>query len=139
MSDADASTRVATLARLKHYLTFVTAGTIAFITDVSVFMLLHDLMRVWVQPARFLSISVAMVVSWLINRTWTFAVQQSPSLLEFLRFAAMGWVSSACNYAVFLAIVLLAPDLPYWLDIGISSVVAMAVSYLGMSRAVFRA
>lgn len=128
---------MAEVSRLRHVGGFIVAGSTAFVTDVGVFQVLHATLSVNPLIARLLSISVAMVVSWLINRRLTFDVPGPPRLAEFLRFAAIAWMSSAVNYAVFAAALLLRPDVWPPLAIAIATGVAMGVSYLGMRLAVF--
>ena len=128
---------MAEVSRLRHIGGFIVAGSTAFVSDVGVFQVLHATLSVNPLIARLLSISVAMVVSWLINRRLTFDVPGPPRLAEFLRFAAIAWMSSAVNYAVFAAVLLLRPDVWPPLAIAIATGVAMGVSYLGMRLAVF--
>ncbi len=89
--------------------------------------------------ARVPSVLLAMIVSWWINRTFTFAVRQPASLAEFLRFAAVASGSNITNYAVYSA--LLLSGLVSWpfIALVIASAFAMAFSYAGMRFAVFRA
>lgn len=126
------------LAQMRHYGGFVLAGTLAYLTDATVYMLLMQLTPVPALLARLASISVAMIVSWLVNRSLTFAVEKAPSLKELLQFAGMAWISAAVNYGVFAALLLTVPDLWPPLAIALSSLVAMVVAYVGMRFAVFR-
>ena len=59
--------------------------------------------------ARLFAIASAMAISWLINRTITFRVGVPPSAGEFLRFAALAWITTALNYAIFAAVLLTNP------------------------------
>lgn len=129
---------MAEVSRLRHFGGFVLAGGTAFVTDVLVFHALTSLAGVNLLIARLLSISVAMVVSFLINRRVTFAMPGAPKLSEFLRFAAVGWMSSGLNYAVFASIMLARSQTPPLYAIILATAVAMVTSYLGMRLAVFR-
>ena len=126
------------MSPLRHFGGFVLAGGSAFVTDVGIFQLLQGWLGLNPLIARLLSISAAMVVSWLINRTVTFAMPGPPRLAEFLRFAAVAWISSAVNYGVFAAILLARPDIWPVAAIVAATAVAMVVSYFGMKRGVFR-
>jgi putative flippase GtrA len=88
--------------------------------------------------ARPFAIGVAMVVSWFINRTVTFAVEAPPSLREFGRFAAVSWTSQVVNYLVFAAILVARPATPPLLALVLASLVAMFLSYFGFRYGVFR-
>ena len=82
------------------------AGSVAFAVDAGVLTLLTQAVGMPVLAARLIAISLAMVVSWLINRSLTFQVRTPPALLEFVRFASVAWTAAALNYAVFAALIL---------------------------------
>jgi putative flippase GtrA len=125
-------------SRLRHVGGFVLAGSLAFVTDITVLVLLTKVAGLNPFLARFIAISIAMVVSWAINRTVTFPVHAAPSLAEFGRFASVAWSANAFSYAVFSAILLIRPVTSEVLATGISVVASMAISYAGFRFAVFR-
>lgn len=129
---------MAEVSAVRHYGGFLAGGSLAFIADMGLFQLLHGWLGVALPIARLMSIAVAMVVSWLINRTITFAMPGPPRVAEFLRFAAVAWMSSVLNYAVFIAILFTRPQTFPAIAIAAATAVAMTVSYLGMRVAVFR-
>jgi putative flippase GtrA len=134
--DSTAPRTDARIGPLRHYGGFVLAGGLALTTDGSI---LELLMHFGWNPlvARPISIAVAMVVSWLINRRVTFGVAEPPSLSEFGRFAAVSWTAQAVNYTVFSAIMLAVKSTPALIALVIASLVAMFFSYLGFRHAVF--
>jgi putative flippase GtrA len=123
---------------IRHYGGFVLAGTLAFAVDVSVLHVLDEIMGISPLLARPFSIMTAMVVSWYINRTITFAMESRPSISEFLQFAAVVWFAQAVNYLIFAAIMLARPDTPNPLAVALASLVSMCVSYMGYRFGVFR-
>jgi len=123
---------------LRHYGGFIAAGLCALATDIFVLNLLSEMAGINLLIARLLSISVAMVVSFLINRTITFAMPGSPKLVEFLRFAAVAWMSSALNYAVFASVMLARPQTSPNIAVLLATATSMITSYLGMRLTVFR-
>jgi putative flippase GtrA len=125
-------------ARLRHIGGFVLAGSLAFLTDIGVLVMLTKFAGISPFVARIVSISIAMLVSWGVNRTLTFPTAAPPSLSEFGRFASVAWSASLFNYAVFGAVLLLSPATPEVFAVGVSAVAAMAASYAGMRFAVFR-
>ncbi len=125
-------------SRAKHIASFVLAGSLAFVTDIGVLTALTQGLGVSPFLARIGSISVAMVVSWLINRALTFRASGPPTLAEFGRFAGIAWSANIVNYLVFSAILLVRPITPEILAAGLSAIPAMVLSYLGMRLAVFR-
>ena len=114
------------------------AGTVAFLVDSAVLMILHQALGLPVLGARLAGISLAMAASWAINRTITFPVPAAPTLAEFGRFAAVAWMAAAVNYAIFAVLIVLVPAIHPVLAIFIASGCAMTLAYLGMRFGVFR-
>lgn len=122
---------------LRHYGGFVIAGCLALLTDAAILELLRSQ---GISPfvARIPAIATAMVVSWLVNRTLTFAARHPPNIREFAKFAAVSWVAQLVNYLVFAMILLLAPDVWPVAALAAASLAAMFVSYAGFRFGVFR-
>ena len=120
----------------RHYGGFILAGASAFAVDALVLLLLTG----WgLSPllARPCGISLAMIVSWWINRTVTFASTSSPSVGEFARFAAVAWFAQAVNYAIFAAVLLVRPATAPLVALIVACFIAMFVSYAGYRYGVF--
>jgi putative flippase GtrA len=128
--------RAGAVRPLVHYSGFLIAGLLALAADL---LILEALILVGSHPliGRIFAISIAMVVSWLINRTVTFAMPGPPSLREYLRFAAVSWTSQAVNYSIFGAILILRPSVSPLLAVVLASMVSMFVSYFGFRYGVF--
>lgn len=124
-------------SHLRHYGGFLVAGGSAFLTDVAVFQALVAIAGLGLLVARFLSISTAMVVSFLINRRLTFRMPGPPRLAEFLRFVAVAWLSSGFNFVIFAAVMFARPQTAPTIAIVIATAISMITSYLGMRLAVF--
>src|SRR5262245_2854876 len=118
--------------RLRHWLAFLLSGGLAFAVDAIVLKGLIWLAGLNPILARLFAISLAMLVGWLAHRTFTFALSVPPSLAEFLRYAVVGWTVAAVNYGLFVAILLLRPDLEPLLALLVSSLVATIFAYAGM-------
>ena len=121
----------------RHYGGFFTAGIAALATDAVVLTLLTSGSGLSPFTARIFSISIAMIASWLINRSMTFAVAAPPTFSEFGRFAMVSWFAQAVNYAVFAAVMLLRPETHPIVALIAASLVAMFVSYIGFRFGVF--
>jgi putative flippase GtrA len=124
---------------LRHGAAFLISGGTAFAVDATVLELMTALLGVNPLVARLAAITLAMVVGWLMHRTFTFAVLTPPNLSEFLRYAGVAWAAAATNYAVFALILLAAPGTHPLLALVLSSIAAMLLSYVGMRFAAFRA
>jgi putative flippase GtrA len=122
----------------RHYGGFVLAGGLAFATDASILEALTRFAGMSPFLARPFGICAGMVVSWLINRTVTFAMHTPPHVSEFLKFAAVAWSAQAVNYLVFAAILLAVPATLPFIALVCACFVAMFFSYTGYRFGVFR-
>lgn len=122
----------------RHWGGFLLGGILALVTDAGVLQLLTAGAGLDPLLARPVAISVAMVVSFLVNRTITFAMPGRPTLAEFGQFAAVSWTAQAINYAVFAAVLLAMPGVHPLAALIAASLVSMIVSYVGFRFGVFR-
>jgi putative flippase GtrA len=126
-----------TVSSLRHAGGFVLAGVMAFITDAGLLRLITATTAIGPFAARPFTIFLAMLVSWGLNRTITFATKRPPSLKEFGRFALASLGGQVTNYLVFAAILTLAPATDQTLAIVAASAVSMFVAYAGFRFGVF--
>lgn len=124
-------------SKFRHFGGFLLAGGLAFVTDAGVTKLLTATTALSPFAARPIAIFLAMLVSWCLNRTITFAESRPPSWSEFTKFAAASLGSQAVNYLVFAAILTLRPATDTTLAIAVASGVAMFVAYAGFRFGVF--
>lgn len=129
---------IADVSRARHYGGFIAAGLAALAVDALILSLLTDALGVSPYLARLFSISLAMIVSWQINRRLTFAITAPATFAEFTKFAAVSWIAQAVNYAVFAGILLTRPGTWPVAALVAASVVAMFISYAGFRFGVFR-
>jgi putative flippase GtrA len=125
------------IANLKHVAGFLLSGTLAFITDVGVTKAVGALTAWPWGVCRLLAMVPAMLVAWACHRHLTFAVKQPPSLVEFARYITMAWSAAVLNYVLFLGVLWLWPDTDPAIAIAVSSLLAMAYSYVAMRFGVF--
>ena len=125
------------ISKLRHFGGFVLAGGMAFATDAGVTKLLTATTALSPFAARPIAILLAMLVSWGLNRTITFAETRPPSWSEFAKFAAASFGSQLVNYLVFAAILTLRPATDTTIAIAVASAVAMFVAYAGFRFGVF--
>lgn len=126
------------VGRIRHYGGFVLAGLLAFAADAAILEGLTRGADVSPYIARVVGISVGMIVSWLVNRTVTFAVHAHPSIGEFLHFAAVSWMAQLVNYLVFAGILVAVSGTLPFVALVIASAVSMLFSYSGFRYAVFK-
>lgn len=116
---------------------FAVIGGIGFIADALVLAALLRLTPLDPFAARLVSIAVALLVTWQLNRHVTFGPSARAVAIEGARYGGVGIATSIANYAVFSAALLAFPALPPLAALAIGSAAAMALSFLGYSRFVF--
>jgi putative flippase GtrA len=116
--------------RLSRPLRFLAVGGLGITTDIGFFTLssahgAHPLI------ARVLSLGVATLVTWRLNRHLTFERSGRNQSSEAMRYLAVTLVAQATSYAVFaLLVVTIMPTLPQ-LAIVVGAAIAALVSYNG--------
>jgi putative flippase GtrA len=126
------------IGKVRHVGGFLLAGFSAFATDAGLVHLLTKHTALGPLTARPAAIAAAMLVSWLINRTITFAETKPPSWAEFGKFAAASFAGQATNFLVYAAILTARPATSPTLAIAAASGVAMGVAYVAFRYGVFR-
>jgi putative flippase GtrA len=125
------------ISKFRHFGGFLLAGVLAFATDAGVTTLLTATTSLSPFIARPVAILLAMLVSWGINRTITFAATSPPNWTEFTKFAAASFGGQLVNYLVFAAILTLRPATDTTVAIALASGVAMFAAYAGFRFGVF--
>jgi putative flippase GtrA len=123
---------------MKRLFWFLIAGGGGFLLDAG---LTHVLIGIWgFGPflARIPAIMTAMAFTWLVNRRLTFGSSGHSLAVEGFRYWAVGTTSAVVNYAVYSALMYRAPLLQPVIAVIFASLTAMAYSFFGYSRFVFR-
>ncbi len=123
---------------MKRFGWFLVAGTLGFAADAGMLALLLSFTPLGPFSARVIAIAAALVVTWLFNRTLTFGRSRYPVLLEGARYGSIGLLSAALNYLLYAGLLLLLPWLDPLVALVFASLGAMAFSWTGYSRFVFK-
>ena len=120
-----------------RFLKFGLVGLVGFLVDAG---LLQGLLGAGLGPfsARLISISIAVAVTFLLNRGWAFGTGGRDWRTELAAYIGVAAASALLNYAIFAAILFLRPATPAFLALIVASGTAMAASYLGYGGFVFR-
>jgi putative flippase GtrA len=103
---AAATDPVRTLAeRVPRPLRFIVVGGIGLVTDLSVFTLIVAYVAAPL-AVRLVSLAVATLVTWRLNRAFTFARSHRAQHEEAVRYAIVTAVAQGTSYAIFAALVL---------------------------------
>ena len=123
---------------MKKLAWFVAAGGIGFAVDAGVLGLLLAFTPAGPFIARAIAIAVAMATTWALNRTFTFGRSDRPILEEGVRYGSVGLLSAVVNYALYSALLISIPELRPLAALVLASLAAMAFSFFGYARFVFR-
>ncbi|MEM7426415.1 MAG: GtrA family protein [Pseudomonadota bacterium] len=121
-----------TLARESSgFLRFCLVGGFGLIVDASTLVLLVQKFHADPYLARLASIAFAVSVTWAAHRLWTFRTVGGERLGEWLRYQLTSAFGAAVNFGLYsLLIASIAGLAPLW-AMAISSIVALAVNFLG--------
>jgi putative flippase GtrA len=122
---------------LPRPLRFLGVGVIGLVADLAIFTLLiaHS-----PQPllARLVSLAIATLVTWRLNRAFTFGRSGRRVSDEALRYAAVALFAQATSYAVFAVLIVTVLSRPPQLAVLIGAAAGAIVSYKGQALFTFR-
>ncbi len=123
---------------MKKLLRFGIVGTAGFLIDAAVLLLLLKATPLGPFLARLVAITVALVCTWFLNRSFTFGASRHSIAVEGFRYGSVGITSAVVNYLLYSALLISAPMLTPFAALAFASIAAMAFSFFGYSRFVFR-
>lgn len=118
---------------------FGLAGSIGFIVDVGVLLLLLRFTPFGPFSARIFAIAAAMCCTWVFNRNFTFQKGGRSVAKEGMRYGSVGITSALINYAVYSGLLIQFSELRPIFAVIVASAVATIWSYIGYSKFVFTA
>lgn len=120
---------------------FAAIGAIGFLVDGGLLSLLHSLYGAGLVPARLLSFSAAVTVTWLLNRRRTFAERRdSRPVREWSRYATVNSVGALINMGVFFWLIgryEFMAGVPL-LPLAIAAILALAFNFFASKHIAFR-
>jgi putative flippase GtrA len=124
---------------MRRILLFALVGGAGFLVDAGMLALLLHVSPLGPFSARIVAIAAAMLVTFWLNRTFTFGRSDRGLAAEGTRYGGVGVSAALLNYAVYSVILLVFPAVWPVLAVAIASLAAMVWSFLGYSRFVFGA
>lgn len=95
------------IKQLHQLIRFGISGVAGFLVDAGIVALCTKTVGTRPIPAQAVAFSVAVTVTWLINRHWTFAEHASDRWLhEWIRYVAANSIGAAVNNGVYVILVL---------------------------------
>ena len=122
----------------KGLIRFLCVGVGGLSVDVAVLWLMKDGAGLGHATARLISLGVATLVTWVLNRHFTFGESGRAKRVELGRYAAVAAVAQGVNYVTYLGLIEAAPHVDYRLLAVIGAVVATGFSYTGQRFFTFR-
>jgi len=116
---------------------FLTVGLVGLAADSGLFWSLFQA-GVSLEAARAASLAVATLVTWGLNRLFTFAPSGRPPLHELARYVGVALVAQGFNYGLFLILVRLDAGAHPLLCLVTSAIATAALSFTGQSLVAFR-
>ncbi len=133
-----AKARNAAPLELRRFTSFGIVGLTGFAADAIVLYVLMNGFGAGAFSGRVVSISAAMLTTWLLNRIFTFAVKTRVTRTEIFRYIAVKCFGLAANLAIYTAIVFLTPRGQYPLmALIVASIASMVINYSMVKRFVF--
>jgi putative flippase GtrA len=124
------------LSKIPKFFKFAVTGLVGFSVDSGLLYLLLNI-GFGAYSARAISIPVAMLATWIINRNWSFTKSDKSWSIELIQYAGVAGFAALINYGVYaLALQFIAGMTPFWALV-LASAIAMFVSYFGYGRVVF--
>ncbi|WP_147822300.1 GtrA family protein [Salidesulfovibrio onnuriiensis] len=86
---------------------------------------------------RFVSCFLALLVTWLLHRWFTFAAIGRPNFLELCRYLLSNGLGALVNVGIYSGMVMTMPSLGLTIPLVVASIIALAVNYCGAAFFVF--
>lgn len=119
-------------------LRFAFVGGAGFLVDAGVLAALHHGAGLDPFVARLVSVSLAVLTTWRLNRALTFGASSGSQMREGVRYGSVAALSAAMNYIVYALILMARPAFPPVAALAGGTLAAMALSYAGYSRFAFK-
>lgn len=122
---------------LSKLIRFGLVGGIGFVVDAGCLALLIELGG---DPflSRVVSIALAMLVTWRLNRSHTFGASADGQAREAGRYFSVAVSVALLNYGIYSGLLLALPACPPVLATAISTAICTAVSFVGYGKFAFR-
>ncbi len=122
-----------------RFFRFLVVGTIGFSVD-AILLLALDALGGGPYFSRAVSFPTAMLVTWLLNRSWTFSGHQSDDRTkELARYVTVNCLAAVANIGAYTIAIETVPLLRNYLIIplGLGAIAGLFVNYTGMKLFVF--
>lgn len=88
---------------------FVVVGAIAFAVDWGLLVSMIFLFDLGLYWGRAISFSTAVMVTWWLNRTYSFCITEPPKIQEALKYLTTVFIGGATNWIIYLSVLSIEP------------------------------
>jgi putative flippase GtrA len=123
-------------------LRFGVVGVVGFVTDAGMLQFLTGPVRLDPFLGQAIAFPIAVLATWLLNRTWTFPGARAQSRLrQAAVYFGVQLGGFATNYVVYAGALVALPALRHWLvaPLALGALAALCVTFLGAKHLAFRA
>lgn len=123
----------------KRFIRYCIVGAAGFCTDGGILQLGIHVMGWGPLAARVPSFLIAVLVTWYLNRSFTFRMPEKSFSASFPAYITANAIGLAINFGTYSAGVLLSPTLAQWplIPLGIGAVLGLAFNFFA-ARRIFR-
>lgn len=124
---------------MKQFLNFAIVGTIGFCVDATVLLIFVNILFFEIYIARIISFIIAVFVTWILNRVFTFGKSKYSKKREYSYYFIVQSIGAILNYIIFIALVKSVEFFEEYLivPLGIASIIAMFFNFVVMKKRVF--
>lgn len=123
---------------MRKLFAFAVVGGTGFIVDAGVLSALIDYGVTDKFTARIVAIACALLVTWSLNRHFTFGKSDHHVAVEGMRYGTVGVMGSLINYGVYSLVLIAVPGIDPLIALTLGSASATVFSYTGYSKLVFK-
>lgn len=123
---------------VQRLVAFAIVGGTGFVVDAWVLTTLLELRLADKFSARVVAIGLALVVTWSLNRRFTFGASDRPVAVEGVRYGTIGIIGNVLNFIVYSGILLTFPTTKPLIAMTFGSATATVFNYTGYSKLVFK-
>lgn len=119
-------------------MTFAVVGGTGFAVDACALSTLLEFRLADKFSARVVAIGLALLVTWTLNRRFTFGASDRHVAVEGMRYGTVGVAGNLINFGVYSLILIAMPDTAPLLALAAGSASGTVFAYTGYSKLVFR-
>lgn len=123
---------------MRRLISFAVVGGTGFIVDASVLTTLLELRLTDKFSARVVAIGLALLVTFTLNRRFTFGASDRHVAVEGMRYGTVGVAGNLINFGVYSSVLILFPWIEPLAALIFGSATGTIFAYTGYSKLVFR-